>query len=559
MQSDHRAPKNPSVRTLLALAAVVSLGCVLRVGVATFGTGAIDTEGAEYARIAENLLAGQGYRGIVTPGVELMFPPFYPFMIAGVSYLVPDFEIAARVVCLIFGALLPLGMFAVAARIYDRTTALWAAAAGALHPLLISMSAWTYSEVPYITLVTTGLYLLMRCMSGDGIAYFAGAGAVFGCAYLTRPEALALPFIGAAFVAGVRVRGIRQAARGIAVMVGTFAVIATPYVAFVSYHSGSLRFEGKTAINFEMARRVLAGEEYLEAIYGLGQTLEGRGVFLRPNSEVIRNAELSLVDLRRIVARASQNLKLLVETLGRAPFGSPLLPALAILGLFARPWAAGTRGPQLLLIAVVGVSAASLLTNIFAENSRYCWGYVPILLIWAVRGAHSLGDWTEQTINADHPGVPLSRRSRGAIALLLLGVMFAISAATVEDRVGGRRSRPTKAAGLWLRGQRGERVTVMDSQTNLAFHAGAEFVFIPNTSAERILAYADAKKVDFIVVRPRHPWVVGRKVVEDWGTQGIQHPRAELVYAADGSPGEELFIYRWSRRSLEGGGRDGGW
>ena len=529
------------------------LGAVLRVGALTYFTGAIDTEAAEYARIAENLLAGNGYRGIVTPGVELMFPPLYPLLIAATAAAVKDADVAARIVCLIFGSLLPLAMYGVASRLYDRNTSLWVAAAGAFHPLLVSISAWTYSEALYITLVIVGLYLVMGCMRNERASQFVFAGIAFGAAYLTRPEGFILPFVGGLFIAVAQWKTIRMVAPRIGILIGTFLTIAAPYVVFVSHHSGEFRLEGKTPINFEMTRRVLNGEDYLEVVYGVGANLEGTGIWMRSNSDVIRTAKLSSRDLGRIMLKAGKNFGKVIEMLCRAPFGTPLLLFLAVLGLFGRPWTGETRGMQLLLISVVGVTAASLLTTIFADNSRYAWFYVPVLLIWAVRGGQYLGEWTIATIDGGGRWADAERWICPAVGPACLVVMFAASAMTVDDPVSGRgrESLPTKVAGLWLRRNRAGPVTVMDSQTNLAFHAGAEFVYIPNGSGEIILSYADAKKVDFIVIRPAHPWVVGRKVLEEWGRKGLEHPRAELVYASRGSPSQELFIYRWKPQSRD--------
>ena len=534
---------------LRPLLMIVVIGAALRLGVMAFGTGAVDTEGAEYARIAENLVAGRGYRGIVTPGVELMFPPLYPLLIAALSFVTRDFELAARLVCVLFGSLLPVAMFLLASTMYSRRTSLWIAAVGALHPLLISISAWTYSECSYMTVVLLGLYLTIRCMQGAGTAHFVFAGIVLACAYLIRPEGFILPFLAAVFVTATRWRTMAVTVPRVALLLATFAVIATPYIAFVSRHTGQLRFEGKTPINFEMARRVLAGEDYLDVIYGLGPNLVEQGVYMRPNEEVIRTATMSFADLRRIVWRARTNFTLLIQMLSRAPFGSPLLLILALLGLFARPWPRGTRAAHLLVITVLAVTAASLLTNIFAENSRYFWIYVPILLMWAVTGAAYLGQWVTATLDAGRARTGTTQRMGVAVGIACVVAMLSVSALTVDDPIGGRQSRPTKEAGLWLRGLGTARATVMDTQTNLAFHAGADFVYVPNVSADQILAYADAKHVDFIVVRPKHPWVAGRSVLEDWGEHGLDHPRARLIYTArGGAPAEDLFIYEWTRR-----------
>ncbi len=529
-----------------ALWAIALVGAAVRIAAMFFWTGAIDPEGAEYARIAENLLSEHRYRGIVTPGVELMFPPLYPLLIAAASYVVGNAELAARLVCVLSGSLLPVAMFAVASRIYDRRTSLWVAGTGALHPLLISASAWTYSEAPYMTVVMFGLYLTMGGLRGGRPIEYAGAGLVFGAAYLIRPEGLILPCIAAVFIAAVQWRTPSAALRRVALLIGVFAVVAAPYVAFVSYYSGRLRFEGKTPINFEMSRRLLGGEDYLDIIYGVGPNLEPTGVFMRPNQDVIAAAKVSVTEVRRIASRAGRNVALLISTLLKPQFGSPLLLLLAVLGLFGRPWPPGRRAEQVLLVAVLGATAASLLTTLLADNSRYCWFYVPVLLIWAMNGARHLAEWATETVR---PSVGRAGRTSWAWAVrgALVAVMVVASVVTVEDPLFGRQSRPTKDAGLWLRDREGRRVTVMDTQTNLAFHAGAEFVYVPNARAETILAYADAKKVDFIVVRPRHPWVVGRRVLEEWGINGLDHPRARLVYEWRGSPTQEIFIYEWKR------------
>ena len=76
-------------------------------------TGAIESEGAEYARIAENLRSGVGYVGLVTPGAQLNFNPLFPLLIAGTSFVTHNYELAGRVVALIMGALLPLPVFGI--------------------------------------------------------------------------------------------------------------------------------------------------------------------------------------------------------------------------------------------------------------------------------------------------------------------------------------------------------------------------------------------------------------------------------------------------------------
>jgi hypothetical protein len=76
--------------------AILAVGFTLRLVAVVSFTGPIDPEGAEYARIAENLVAGHGYVGIATPGTQLIFPPLFPFMIAAVSLVTGQAELADR-------------------------------------------------------------------------------------------------------------------------------------------------------------------------------------------------------------------------------------------------------------------------------------------------------------------------------------------------------------------------------------------------------------------------------------------------------------------------------
>src|SRR5262249_18919216 len=145
--------------TILLSAFGLRLFCMI------FLTGTIAMEGAEYARIAENLLAGKGYVGIATEGTELMFPPLFPFLIAAFSLLTHHVETAGRLVSVFMGTMLVAQVYLVAVRLYGPKVAKVAAALAAAHPLLVIFSTAVYSEVPYAALVLAGVYWSQRCYS----------------------------------------------------------------------------------------------------------------------------------------------------------------------------------------------------------------------------------------------------------------------------------------------------------------------------------------------------------------------------------------------------------
>src|SRR6266851_8063644 len=146
----------------LLLALMVAASFAVRVAAwAHWQTGAIESEGAEYARIAENLRNGVGYVGLVTPGSELLFNPLFPLLIAGTSFVTHNYELAGRLVALIMGGLLPLPVFGIASRLFNRRVGFIAAILALLHPLLLNLSFTVFSEGPYATLFLFATYVVV--------------------------------------------------------------------------------------------------------------------------------------------------------------------------------------------------------------------------------------------------------------------------------------------------------------------------------------------------------------------------------------------------------------
>ena len=202
-----------TILSRLPLLLIFLLAFTLRLLSALLLTGTIDGEGAEYARIAENLLNGTGYVGIVTPGAELMFPPLFPLLIAAITLLAHHSEIAGRLISVTMGALLVLPVFYIALHLYSRRVALVAAMLAACHPLLVGFASTVFSETTYLTLVLSGAYWGLRCLSLQTVRTFLLAGVFFSLAYLTRPEAVLYPFLTILFVVAATYLAKRQQLR----------------------------------------------------------------------------------------------------------------------------------------------------------------------------------------------------------------------------------------------------------------------------------------------------------------------------------------------------------
>jgi 4-amino-4-deoxy-L-arabinose transferase-like glycosyltransferase len=541
------------LRALAAPAAILLGALLLRALLLIHFQGTIDTEGAEYARIAQNILAGRGYVGIATPGTELMFPPLFPLLIAGVTLLVGDAELAARLISVVMGALLVVPMQLLSARLYGRRAGQLAAILVAIHPLLVRLSTTAYCESTYMTLVLTAAYLALRCRDRGQRHVFAAAGLVLGLAYLTRPEAFLYPFL----LTGVVLLPIGGAARGrlralaprwcIALLV--FAVLSAPYIAWLSHMTGGLRFEGKGAVNYAIGSAVLDGRDENAAPFGVGPDLRESGVWMRSNLSVIETTHYQAGPLiRYAVSRFRSNLPAMLETIASATaFGSPFLFMLAVLGLFRRPWTREHLADQLALLTVVGVIVLSL-GSIFRMEERFIYLLLPVMVIWASNGIVALSCWALDTV-----GLLRGRTPRGrflvpavevaAIGLVLLAAMMGLGGVGGLERFGAK-NQPQRTAATWLDQYHPGPKQVMDSWAVIAFHAGASYRHFPYADAATAIAYIDRQKVDFIVLSdaamPHWPYL------RDWLDNGIPDRRAKLVYSAGAAPQERIAIYQWS-------------
>src|SRR5713101_6554302 len=217
---------------LLALMVVASLAVRLAAW-SYWQTGAIESEGAEYARIAENLRNGVGYVGLVTPGPQLNFNPLFPLLIAGTSFVTRNYELAGRLVALFMGALLPLPVFGIGSRLFNRRVGFIAAALALLHPLLVHLSFTVFSEGPYTTLLLSAVYFVVRALNDSSIKSWLWVGGAFGLSYLVRAEATVAFAIATLFALtatdGDRTSQVKRAAAAICV----FAALALPVVVFI--------------------------------------------------------------------------------------------------------------------------------------------------------------------------------------------------------------------------------------------------------------------------------------------------------------------------------------
>lgn len=559
-------------RHLIAPCLIVGVSLVIRLAALLhWGTGAIEDDGAQYASIAEHLRRGLGYVGLATPGRELNFPPMFPLLILAASFATKTYWAAGRLVTLVFGALLPLPVFGIASYLFNRRTAWVAAALAALHPLLINLSFTVWSEGPYFTVLLTAIYLVLRALDHPKIRIWAAVGGTFGLAYLIRPEALVPMFLAAIFAVTATQGALAIRSKRAIVALAVFAVLLLPEVIPLYESTGKVRLEGKTAMLFAQAIRILNAEdrrspgglrdqpsplpnvedwepwEQKWAWSAINADLEPTGVWMRPNADVMRDTNPSFQELLRIVRRALRhNIPAFLNTLSSRWLGAPFLPALALVGVLSRPWRRPLAAKHLFVVLVPASAVAATFSAILFFP-RYHFILVPFLLIWAASGLVQVGQWAKATVATARWRFvsPVSSAWITASLIGLVMIIYPIGAvrSLYEFLSGSPFSRVDKQVGLWIGQQQHHSVKIMDLTTPLAFHADGEFAYFPYCTGDLALRFLDANKIDYIVMRQSAKYT---KYYQDWLTHGIPDPRARVVHVASGAAGD-ILVYRWNR------------
>ncbi|MFZ1598335.1 MAG: glycosyltransferase family 39 protein [Anaerolineae bacterium] len=493
-------PSRPYAALALALAALA-----LRLP-GLFSQPVVLTEGTTTITIARNLLAGRGFVGILGT-VEPFVPPLYPLLIASLTPLSGDAILSARLISLLAGVALVPATYLLASTLFDRRTGFAAGLLVAGAPLLIEYSSLEWSETLYALLLVLGL------------------------AYLTRVEgALALALV-VAWIILRRVAAPGQlghAGRALMPLLAAFALVAAPYVLWLSLTLDRVTLETKSTLNFVIAGRMAQGESYVDAAYGLDADGRPHGVFLQRTAAlsqaqppdlpppwsgsrlrqlwdglrgVRQEMQLYLVSWLFLVAVAAGILRTLMTRASR--------PATLYLGSFI--------GLALLTVALVP-----------QVYTRYLFPLFPLLCVWA--------------------GVGVGVGARGlrphAPTVTVIIVCVLLLSLPRGSTVSSRRAVDVdqQRAGVWLAQQApqgGLRILSVHSQ--VPFYAGAVHVPMPNGSPAQVLTYADAVQADVLITSPRK--LASRPALQAWREGATLPAPWQAVYrdaeAADG----ELIVW----------------
>ncbi|MEI6500803.1 MAG: glycosyltransferase family 39 protein [Armatimonadota bacterium] len=211
-----------------------------------------------YQRIAINLADGNGYSASEAAPYQpdLLRVPLYPKFIATVIRLAgPNWTAVRLVQALLMSFLVPLGWL-IAARCFDRTTALVTAFAVACYPTYWLYAGQLLSDGVAAVVTAVAAVALIRSLRDKGLIWSLLAGLAGGLMCLIKPVMLLFPAVALiAYVVGADTTP-RLAVRRWAVYVLTFALTVMPWTIRNYAVSGKLipMTAGKGIVLYQIAR-----------------------------------------------------------------------------------------------------------------------------------------------------------------------------------------------------------------------------------------------------------------------------------------------------------------
>ncbi|HSG48420.1 MAG TPA: hypothetical protein VLA43_11445, partial [Longimicrobiales bacterium] len=429
----------------------------------------------------------------------------------------------------------------------------------AIHPTLVAFSVSTYVEPLYTFLILAATLLCLRFVRNRGRVELAAAGACWGLAYLTRPEALAGGAVAAASVALVAYfprRRLSASVRSGAILSGAMLALVLPNVIWLSSLAGDFRWEGKSGANSQLNERIQAGMSYPEAARGL-EGEDGRvGPFLnmRDQREFLSydgSGGLNFISslLRAPLSRVQGTV---VDLVRARNLGAPWILLLAGIGLVwgmrwrDRPW------EGLVFLSFVGVLGLILLLTEW-RYPRFFLAMTSALVVWSAAGAMVLARGLSGSLRRTRPSPHPHRWAPALAALLLVAVSLGTLPSTLATpELNQAASTLAREFGAAIRRDydsesgSASRPSILGFGLAPGFYAGGTMAYLPYSDEVRALAYVHAAAPDYLILTSSEAGQA--PYVSTWLEDGIPDPCAIPILDSAPAGGARSRLWRWGCR-----------
>jgi 4-amino-4-deoxy-L-arabinose transferase-like glycosyltransferase len=501
----------------------------------------------DYLILGRNLFTSHGYT--VSGRPELHYAPLFP-LATGVLYpLTHDMKLNSDICFVLFGTLTLLPFYWLSKRFFGLRVAIMAVLFLCFFPALTAaVLFWgTMLEPLYLFLLYAAFCAVWIAWEKQSIAACVAAGALYGLAYLTKPEAiLYVALMLVLLVLGNLWRRSlfrRRSVLGIAGVALAFVLVISPYLAFLYRQTGHIMVSGKLGVTYVAGQGAVDHDPglYDRALSRLDEAGEEIIWF---SADRFKYDIIGLIkaDPRGFVRRVWQNVNTLEEVLfARQVFPFYLL-LLVGLGLFGSAWNKDCTIKELFLAAAILPVFVFLPFHI---ELRYFAPMLPILLLWVAKGIAALADWWEQTSTNLRFPLPqdVARVGWGRGVAVLLSLLLVLYSALLQPRVvsdglaGMNVSR--RDVGNWLKTHAPSEALIMSRDTEVPFYAERRWAATPNEEYARFIAYIRKRGAAYLVVDEREVTVIRPQLSlllnEEAPPPGLRH-----VYSAPDPRGKTI-------------------
>ncbi|MDD5434307.1 MAG: glycosyltransferase family 39 protein [Nitrospira sp.] len=378
-----------------------------------------------YVDVAKDI--GEGY---ILKAIRVETPPLYPLLIQAFYLFIHDYDISARLVNVVFGALLVYPVFGMAYWIYGRRTAILAGCLSVFAWELINYSLIGYAESVYLFFITMAFYKVVKAIRLKSNREMFFAGLCFGLTFLTKSQAevffaltlfwvLVVLIIEKKKIIDRGIFGVLLFIIGYGIMVAPYHYLQTPKepvnVLDTKSNVGTKSFV-KSAFSTYLNFNLMYEKDYMNA-YVLHR--DQNGYYYVGGGEPEKGIKASSV-LSKYLSALGDRLLIGVPQVVNHLF--PLALLFSIIGLFKRDWNMSLEG-YLMAIIIGNIMAASL----YFWNARYLDTLMPVVLIIGANGiiqsGSLLGALTSKIVSLSE-GSFFSKGGKGWTILITCGTLM---------------------------------------------------------------------------------------------------------------------------------------
>jgi 4-amino-4-deoxy-L-arabinose transferase-like glycosyltransferase len=433
---------------------IVLLGFSIRLYMALNAV-TISGDGVIYMQLGREFSSGN-YYGVFDSRV----PPAYPFAVAIASYVVPDYELAGRLVSLCFGTLVIIMVYFLGKMVYDENIGLIASFFVSIHHYMIRYSGEVLTEGLYYSVFTVTVITGLLSLSRKSPALMFLAGFLSAVSYLVRPEGIVILGLLSLWILFHRREELKNPwTRLKLVFSGWLAavVVSLPYLVFLYKEYGSI-------------------------------TISGKMPFL--------SSFLSYLD----TAHLAENLKGFPSNLQRA-FTLPFF-VFFFIGVYKLLREDSKRGDKYFLLFLF--APFCLLYLVVLPERRYFVELMPLALVFSASGFRFIEGLSEQWLKGKAPVVA---------AILLIG----IAAFQMEKSFPLKtHNLSEKLAGKWFRenisGERALMTCNTWDSSIFAFYGDGRQVNMKGSTLEEVIRHAEETGVEHLACNP----LILRQRIEDF-------------------------------------------